>query len=264
MGLEVDSRAASGGRTRCVNFLYHELRAAKTDYSYAMETSEFARHLDYFCELRRDEKTLVLPEITFDDGHVSNFEIALPELTRRGLTARFFITAGWTGAKAGYMNWEQLRELAAAGQQVGAHGWSHTLLTHCNAQELVTELQTARVTLEDKLGMAIDTMSLPGGRYNATVLEGCKAAGYAQVFTSIPRFELVPLGAMVGRLNLLSGMSLEWIAQILDPESGKLQRLERQYRIKDAAKRALGDRLYHTIWSWVNHGEKPEAEGGLA
>ena len=236
----------------------------KADYSYAMEKGQFAGHLDYFFRIRKDPEARVVPEITFDDGHVSNYEIALPELVQRGLSARFFITVGWTGTRAGYMSWEQLRELTGAGQQVGAHGWSHTLLTHCNPQALVTELHTARMTLEDKLGIAVDTMSLPGGRYNSAVLEGCRSAGYRHVYTSIPRFESVPTGPMVGRLNLLSGMSLDWIAEVLDPASGRLEKLERQYRMKDAAKRALGDRLYHTIWSWVNHGEKAETDGGPA
>src|SRR6185437_12879132 len=122
-------------------------------------------------------------------GHLSDYEHALPLLQARNLQARFFITVGWTGQKPGYMGWNELRSLHEAGQQIGAHGWTHTLLTHCSDKELATELGQARLTLEDKLGTAITTMSLPGGRYNRHVLAACEKQGYTQVYTSIPRSE---------------------------------------------------------------------------
>jgi peptidoglycan/xylan/chitin deacetylase (PgdA/CDA1 family) len=143
--------------------LYHELRPAGSAYSYVIDTEMFARHMDLVLQ-SRTEATSLWPEVTFDDGHVSNLEFAAPILYARGLTARFFITVGWTGTKPGYMGWNELRELQAAGQAIGAHGWSHKLLTHCTEQELRVELNDTRAALEDKLGSPITTMSLPGGR----------------------------------------------------------------------------------------------------
>ena len=196
-----------------------------------------------------------MPEITFDDGHRSNYELALPILQARGLTARFFITAGWTGQRSAYMGWQELRLLHAAGQRIGAHGWSHTLLTHCNKRELQTELGDARLALEDGLGVAITTLSLPGGRYNDRVISACHDAGYTQIYTSIPKTEPVPAGPMVGRLNILKDMKLEWIASLLEPNSSALAGLGRQYRMKAAAKSLLGDRMYEKVWAILNRRE---------
>jgi hypothetical protein len=181
------------------------------------------------------------------------------------------------------MGWPEVRALAEAGQRVGAHGWTHTLLTHCTAAELHRELVSAREALEDKLGSAITSMSLPGGRYNRKVLSACQAAGYSEIYTSVPRAEIpraeapvcegsvseilvsdVP-GAeipgidaprpplrLIGRLNLRSGMSLQTIEQLLDPGSAALARLERYYHLKETAKSLLGDTLYAGIWARLN------------
>jgi len=153
------------------------------------------------------------------------------------------------------MGWQELLALQQAGQRIGAHGWSHALLTHCDAKGLHRELIDARLTLEDKLGTSITTMSLPGGRYNRRILTACKDAGYTQIFTSIPRAEADPAGPTVGRLNIRGDMSLEWITKLLQPGSNLLSGLERQYQMKAAAKSLLGDRLYEKVWALLNRKE---------
>jgi peptidoglycan/xylan/chitin deacetylase (PgdA/CDA1 family) len=235
--------------------LYHELRPSRSNYSYVMETGEFEKQVDLFFELRQTDGSGLQPEITFDDGHISNFEFALPILQSRSIRAWFFITVGWTGQRAGYMGWDELRALHQAGQVIGAHGWTHTLLTHCDAKQLHHELVDARRTLEDKLGISITTMSLPGGRYNRRVLAACQEAGYTQVFTSIPRVETDPAATTIGRLNVRGDMTLEWIAKLLQPGSSVLPRLARQYQAKATAKSLLGDYLYEKLWAILNRKE---------
>jgi peptidoglycan/xylan/chitin deacetylase (PgdA/CDA1 family) len=244
--------------------LYHELRPSRSSYSYVVETEEFEKQVDLFRKLRDTEGPGLWPEITFDDGHISNFEFGLPVLESRAIKASFFITVGWTGQKQGYMGWQELRALHQAGQRIGAHGWSHALLTHCNPSELHRELVDARLTLEDKLGTSITTMSLPGGRYNRRILTACQEAGYTQIFTSIPRAEPDPPGPIVGRLNIRGDMSLEWITKLLQPASNLLDGLERQYQIKAAAKSLLGDRLYEKVWALLNRKESDTDRGETA
>ena len=241
--------------------LYHELRPRRSDYSYVVETGQFEKQVDLFLELRNRKTPGLYPEITFDDGHISNFEFALPILQSRGLKAWFFITTGWTGQRPGYMGWQELRALSQAGQQIGAHGWSHALLTHCDQSQLHKELLQARLTLEDKLGASITTMSLPGGRSNQRVLAACSEAGYTRIFTSIPRAESQPMGPTVGRLNIRGDMTQEWIAKLFQPESGVLSNLKRQHQIKATAKNLLGDRLYEKLWALLNRQEPNTAAG---
>ncbi len=157
--------------------------------------------------------------------------------------------------KTGYMSWDQLRSLEQAGHTIGAHGWTHTLLTHCSEVELQKELRDARLTLEDKLGTSITTMSLPGGRFNRRVLAACEQAGYKEIYTSIPRAESLPLGTTIGRLNIRGDMQPEWIARLFDSDGKLLDSLGKQYRRKEAAKKLLGDTLYAKLWALVNRKE---------
>jgi peptidoglycan/xylan/chitin deacetylase (PgdA/CDA1 family) len=248
--------ASSAATRRSLYLLYHEVRPQRSDYTYAVDASEFSRHLKLFRHLRdASSGDLLQPEITFDDGHLSNFGLALPALAEHNLFATFFITAGWTENRPGYMNWTQLRALKAAGHRIGAHGLTHALLTHCNDQELQQELAEARLRLEDGLGDRVDSMSLPGGRYNARVIAACRAAGYTQVFTSRPQSEPIPAGSVVGRLNIRSTNSAEWVARVLDPSTGLLAQLERGDRMKSGLKSLLGDRLYAALWGFANKSE---------
>jgi Polysaccharide deacetylase len=239
-----------------LHLLYHELRDGGSSYSYVTDTEMFRRHVELYRRLRAAASTPVLPELTFDDGHISNLTLAAPILEASGLRAHFFITAGWTGSKPGYMGWPDVRALQQAGHSIGAHGWSHKLLTHCTAQELQTELGDARRTLEDNLGVSITTMSLPGGRCNGRVLDACDAAGYSSVYTSVPRAESLPLGNTVGRFNIHGTMQPEWIAKLFVPDSKVLASLQRRYQLKETVKTLLGDSLYAKLWALGNRQER--------
>jgi peptidoglycan/xylan/chitin deacetylase (PgdA/CDA1 family) len=243
---------------RSLTFLYHELRQEKSDYSYALEAGAFEQHVALFGQLRREIRPGgVWPEVSFDDGHISNHELAAPALEGSGIVARFFITAGWTGQRAGYMGWRELRELQAAGHQIGAHGWTHTLLTHCSEKRLKEELARPRRELEDGLGVAVTSLSLPGGRGNRRVLAACRAAGYTQVFSSFPRAETIPAGWVMGRLNVRGDAGVPWLRKVLAEDGRALGRLAWQHRMKAAAKAVLGDRLYGRVWAAANRLEEP-------
>lgn len=253
-------RPAPSSQPRSLFLLYHELRSAPSAYSYVTSTSTFAEHAAFF-RLPRAANTLI-PRITFDDGHLSNLTEALPILQANQLSAHFFITAGWTGTRPGFLQAHHLRELHAAGQSIGAHGLTHTLLTHCSPAQLDRELRVARLLLEDTLSASITTLSLPGGRFNRAVLDACWAAGYTQVFTSVPCPEPEPLGRCVGRLNLQADADVPFLTRLLDPATGTLLRLERIDRLKNAAKRLLGDTAYRRLWSLVNREEREAAPAG--
>lgn len=262
MCIELPFEERATGPLHKLHFLYHEVKPHRCDHPYSIETTEFNKQIDLFALMRKAEPTGLWPEVTFDDGHISNFDYALPILLSQGLTARFFITVGWTGKKQGFMGWRELRSLQESGQLIGAHGWSHAFLTHCAPKYLDVELGKARSILEDKLGTSITTMSLPGGRYNQRVLAACREAGYTQVYTSMPRVEHEPLGTTVGRLNVRGDSSLEWIRKMLQPRSRVLSNLERQYRIKAVAKRVVGDRFYETLWALLNRKERTSGTTG--
>jgi peptidoglycan/xylan/chitin deacetylase (PgdA/CDA1 family) len=252
--LPAESIAATHAYTeeRCLYLLYHELRPWPSKYSYSLGTSVFATHADVIAETLGNDQPGISLALTFDDGYASDSEYALPILSARGLRAHFFITVGRTGKALGYMGWPQVRSVSDAGHIVGTHGWSHVLLTHCSAKELDRELSASRKLLEDKLGIAVTTMSLPGGRYNRRVLASCREAGYIRVYTSEPRLETTVSAFTIGRVNVSSGRLASWIRALAQPQSRELSKLQREYSIKKAAKVFLGDRAYEKLWAVVS------------
>ena len=242
-------------QTRRLHLLYHELRENKSGYAYIVTTQQFANHLAL---LRREDRNHadLRAEFTFDDGHLSDFEHALPLLASHRAQATFFITVGWTGARPGYMGWGELRALHQAGHSIGAHGWTHALLTHCSDAELDKELRSARLLLEDKLQTPITTMSFPGGRYDKRVLQACHQAGYTHFYTSQPA--AYSSGNLIGRLNIRGSITDASLLELFDLHSSSLKNLARQHRLKASAQRLLGDRLYASLWALLNRKE-PEA-----
>ncbi len=246
--------------------IYHELRPEPSRYTYALACDEFQQHCRLFRQLQQEAPPDHLrPEVTFDDGHASAVQFGLPILQAADMQAHFFITAGWTGQRADCMTVRDLRALQAAGMHLGAHGWSHKLLTACTDAELDVELRGARRSLEDWLGAEITSMSLPGGRFDARVLRACRTAGYTQIFTSAPRAtNMERPQATQGRLNIRGGTPMGSLETLLKPATGVLAKQQRMDTLKTGAKTLLGDRLYARLWSLVNHEEPNAADPGMA
>ncbi|MCZ7667599.1 MAG: polysaccharide deacetylase family protein [Chloroflexi bacterium] len=60
--------------------------------------------------------------LTFDDGYLDNYENAFPVLQEFGFPGTFFIITDYADqGAAGYANWEQLAEMAAAGMRIETH-----------------------------------------------------------------------------------------------------------------------------------------------
>lgn len=238
----------SGSNSPTLYFLYHALSKEPNDYSYILSVEQFRAHVALFAEVRKAGLSYLWPEVTFDDGHISNFKLALPILEAYDLPAHFFVTVGWTGRRPSYLGWAELRTLRDSGQQIGAHGWSHAFLTECNHEQMKRELLQSRLELEDKLGIEIRTMALPGGRYNRRVIAACKEAGYHRVFTSVPEKAKQRVPFLVGRVNARSEMSIDEVRELLLPQGKAIRRLKRRYHLKGITKILLTNRLYDRLW----------------
>ena len=121
--------------------------------------------------------------LTFDDGNASDVERALPALTERGLAATFFVVAGRLGSP-GFLDEDGVRELAAAGMEIGSHGMRHRPWRGLGDGDLDEELVRAREVLERVVGRPVTTAACPFGSYDRKVLRTLRASGYRHVFTS--------------------------------------------------------------------------------
>jgi len=121
--------------------------------------------------------------ITFDDGNLSDYTIALPALLERGLPARFFVLTGRLGTK-GSLDGDQLCALRAAGMVLGSHGIAHVPWPELDDGALTEELIQSRAMLEEICGEPVTEAGIPFGRYDARVLRALRHAGYTTAWSS--------------------------------------------------------------------------------
>jgi len=249
-------QASPPGNLRAV-LTYHEVSQATGGSLYTVTPEQLRSHLA-LCVRRQS----AAPLITFDDGHVSNFEQALPLLSQTGVRAVFFITAGWTERRPDFMSWAQLRELARLGHSVQSHSWSHKLLTHLGLEDLDFELSASKEALEQKIGAPVFSISIPAGRWNRRVLEACGRAGYQQVFISEPWvYNAQPEGIqVVGRFMVRRDTRLDRLEQFCAGSKKLLWSLRAQHAIKRLARGIVGDHVYQYIWRLV--AKRPTEEWG--
>lgn len=121
--------------------------------------------------------------VTFDDGNVSDYDLGLPALLAHRRSGKFFVLAGRIGQK-GYLSADQIREMAAAGMEIGTHGHGHVDWRRLDAAGRQLELVDARRKIEDILGAPVTSASLPFGGFDRQLLQRLKSLGYERVFTS--------------------------------------------------------------------------------
>lgn len=79
------------------------------------------------------------------------------------------------------MTWDQLREMHAAGMEVGSHGVGHHMLAKLPRERMVAEVVDSKRTLERELGGTVQALSYPVGgldSYSGETIEVVRRAGY--------------------------------------------------------------------------------------
>jgi peptidoglycan/xylan/chitin deacetylase (PgdA/CDA1 family) len=127
--------------------------------------------------------------ITFDDGYLDNFENALPILDEFSVPATVFVVSGRVGGVDGWRetggngswplaSWEQLREMAEQGVEIGSHTVSHPSLTALDDEQRRREVADSKSALEERLGQPVRFFAYPYGRLDEATRNAVRAAGY--------------------------------------------------------------------------------------
>ncbi len=185
------------------------------------ERHGFARQLDYlrkFGEFISLDDVVGLLEsgdvidgryfcITFDDGFKSCLTNALPILLDQGASAAFFVPTGYIGCDLEmdrekllgffdhapvlmeFLNWEECREMSAAGMTIGSHTVNHARLAEFSEADACRELETSKAIIAENLGQACHhfctPFGIPGRDYNVERDPGlAMAAGYKSMLTT--------------------------------------------------------------------------------
>lgn len=197
--------------------------------------------VDQWCKGSRATRAIV---ITFDDGHISNHDLALPILCEHGMKATFYVTAGFIGTGT-TMNWGQIRALHAAGMEIGSHTMTHRPPSTLSDEELRYELTTSREVLENGLGAPVTSISSPTGFFNPRMRDIAREAGYRALC-----FGQVGLVADTGdpfslnRIAVKRTMGQDEFEALLRFDRTVIRRLKRRQVVPDLVRRTLGSRFY--------------------
>ena len=231
--------------------------------SYALTAREFTAQLELLRQaaipvldpatLRPGSRPAPGVLITFDDGHASNAELALPLLERQSMKAAFFITTDFVARRRGYCTWEQVRSLAERGMLVGAHGHTHRFLSTLDDVELRAELQGARDLLRDHAGVDATQLSFPGGRFDRRAERLARDAGYRTLFGSrfgtIAAHRDLPLDVLP-RIAVRPGLSERQFLAYARASSSAMIMPRLSAWAKDSLRSVIGDERYHQIYRY--------------
>jgi peptidoglycan/xylan/chitin deacetylase (PgdA/CDA1 family) len=125
---------------------------------------------------------------TLDDGSQNQLDIATPIFNEFGVKATFFVVSGVVREKKtdplpkgashagnGGLSWEELRQLAAMGHEIGNHSLTHRRLIEADPAVLEHEINDSYTLIAEKIGQPPLTFCYPGngrdGAARAVVLQ---------------------------------------------------------------------------------------------
>lgn len=163
--------------------------------------------------------------ITFDDGNLSDLEIAAPILKRKNLPARFFVLTGRLET-SGYLTRDDVNTLRDMGFKIGSHGENHVNWAKLSDKVLEQETWGSKERLEFVLGAHVREAAIPFGSYNRRVLTSLKRAGYNAAWTS-DGGPMDPTRFLRPRTSVRGDMTIEDVKSILFAPISKPRRLRR-------------------------------------
>ncbi len=159
--------------------------------------------------------------ITFDDGNRDVYENAFPIMKDTGFSGVFYLVSMYVNVGS-FVRVDELKEMMAAGWEIGNHSATHRDLTRGYSAWLVErEVVQSRLDLEEMLGVKINTFAYPYGLSSPALQEQVKDLGY---------LDAVGVGAtwrhslksiyFLGRTEVRGDISLDDFAELL-PWNGR-------------------------------------------
>lgn len=210
--------------------IYHHV-ATDTPPSTSISPADFRLHLEYL----RDNGFNVIPldtmldsitagqelpekavAITFDDGYISIYDTAFPMLREFNFPFTLFLSTGpINNSQPGYINWEQIKEMSAAGVIIANHMVEHPYMLERIENEsdqdwierLRAELLQAENDIEIHTGQSHKYLAYPFGEFDKAIKQMVAEMGFIGLaqnsgavnkstdLLAIPRFPLASIYA---------------------------------------------------------------------
>lgn len=84
-----------------------------------------------------------------------------------------------------YLTWDQARDLAERGWEIGSHGLAHPSLPQCSERTLEEEIRGSKALIEERIGRRVTSFCYPYGDFDPRAVETVARAGYTLGFSTI-------------------------------------------------------------------------------
>lgn len=126
------------------------------------------------------ERTIAL---SVDDAFLSVYREAWPRLRRAGIPFTLFIaTEAIDKERKDYMTWGQVREMVAAGVDIGSQTESHPHLPEVTDKRLRDEFVNSNQAFQRELGFVPRLLAYPFGEFGVREQQAAEAAGFEAAF----------------------------------------------------------------------------------
>lgn len=204
IGLMLTTIFVSQGYSEQVNaFIYH--RFDETRYPSTNISAEiFTQQLDYI--KKQNVKVISLDEVatrlvtgkdlpghavsfSVDDAFRSFYDVGMPIIRRYGYPVTLFVNTDAVGT-SGYLNWDELKELAVEGVEIGNHTANHAYLVELQPGEtsqqwekrIRDDIVKAQQQFDQHLGFKPTLFAYPFGEYSTGIVEIIKDLGFKAAF----------------------------------------------------------------------------------
>ncbi|EKE06800.1 MAG: polysaccharide deacetylase [uncultured bacterium] len=109
--------------------------------------------------------------LTFDDGYTSHYKDAFRLLQKYEMKGVFYIITNATLNTKEHLNWEEIKEMSDAGQEIGSHTVNHLDLSLVSLEKQKKEIVESKKMIEEKIAKPVISFCYPSGKYNASSLK---------------------------------------------------------------------------------------------
>ena len=184
----VSKSAAQKGEIRDDEMIFVSYDAAFAEQMAYLNREGYTT-LDFDDYLAIRDGNMPLPQkpviITFDDGYLSNYTMAFPQLKKCNLKATLFValepneySLKCVEGVDSFLNASQLFEMSAHQVSIQSHTLTHCVLSALSDKEALYELTESRRQIALITGRSVDHIAIPRAGYSRRIRHLVQTAGY--------------------------------------------------------------------------------------
>ncbi|MDD5423077.1 MAG: polysaccharide deacetylase family protein [Candidatus Omnitrophica bacterium] len=184
-------------RCKCAVLVYHSVERIDASYDpnkisvdpelFEQQMADLSKYRDRFV-------------VSFDDGYENVYLNAFPILKKYGIRSILFLTTGHIDGKVSFdrffsgrkapkaLTWGQVKEMSAAGIELGSHSATHRVMSGLDEGEAYNEALSSGKRIAEATGCNPLSFSYPfgnAGSFNGTTEDALKKAGYKRAYSNI-------------------------------------------------------------------------------